>query len=281
MIESHAKLNVDVKPPVVKIRWVEKYHLRDLKTEFSIPSFQRQIYTSHIRRIVDAILQNKFYDIVIKYYVDSRKRKQVLDGQQRIEALYAAYELHGVYFYSLMFLEYEEKFARTAFRRLNMGRPLQTRDHSRALDDGRSEFFNELQPWLAHDRIPAKASYVSLLNCINYSKYGKPVSVSAVNLDTVVESITKKDIEFSKEFCEAYKRVAPRVSNSPLYGNAIYRNVFRICKEKNFDTLKIQEVLREILKSKKIMELRKVNNMQSIVLAYKLIYDQILPKVKK
>lgn len=277
---SKQDVNLDVEPPKVKARFVEQYELKGLKAEFSIPDFQRKISSPHIRRIVDAILENRFFDIVIKYYVDERGRKQVLDGQQRIEALYAAYEIHGLKHYSLMFLIYDAKFARTAFRRLNMGKPLQTRDHSRALDDGKSEFFNELTAWLTHDRTTSKPTFVGILNALNYAKTRHPISISASSLDPVVEAITKKDIEFMKMFSEACRRTEPQVAHGLIYKYDIYKNVFRVGFEKKLDTDQLIDLLKECMKSKYFKTIS-THNMEAVVKGYKVVLEDLLPKIPK
>ena len=267
--------------PKIKARWAEKYELRDLKKEFSIPTFQRKASSPHIRGMVEAILAGKFYDIVIKYYVDLKSRKQIIDGQQRVEALWICHTQHNLQYYNLMFLIFEEQFARTVFRRLNMGKALVTRDHSKALDDGKNTFFNELNPWLTHDRSESKSTFVEMLNALNYAKNKRMKTVSIRSLDEVIDSITKEDLEVMKRFSEAAMRVAPVVYHSILYKAMIYRNAFRVAYDEKLKTEQITQLLRLCLSNKTFKENSGYRKIEDIQLGWKIIHDDLLPKVKQ
>ena len=269
-----------VTPPKIKARWVERYALHELKTEFAIPTFQRKASVPHIKQIMEAILANKFYDIVIKYYVDNKGKKQIIDGQQRVEALYMCYQLHHLQHYSIMFLIFEEEFARTVFRRLNMGRALATRDHSRALDDGSSDFFNELQPWLSHDRTPQKPTYVEMLNALTYYKLKSPKTVQVRELDSMINAITKEDIVTMKLFAEACRKVSPVIYKAAVYKAGIYRNVFRLAYENKLKADQMVHLLKLCIASKKLVERAAYRVSEDLLFCYKVINDELLPKVK-
>lgn len=274
-------INLTVTGPNVKVKFHEKYELRNIRKEFNLPDFQRKISPPHVLRIHEAILRGKFYNIVVSFYEDSKGRKQLLDGQQRLEALAAAHEMEKLQFYPLVTIEYEEKFARQAFRRINMGRPLQTRDHTVALDDGSVEFFNSLKPYLSHQQTPAKQSFLNMLNAINYAKTGKPMSIQASKIEDVLESITKRDIEEATNFCLAYSRALPVVSKQIGYKPSIYRNIYRVgAHEKRLDSGKLIDLIKLAAQDKEFKSM-KSQNMQSIIMGYKIISDKLLPKVSK
>lgn len=273
-------MSLKIELPKVQARRVEKYELKDLKKEFSIPDFQRKASSAHIRGMINSILSNKFYDIVIKYVVDSKGRKQVIDGQQRLEALYICNQKHGLQYYNLLFLIFEEKFARTVFRRLNMGKTLATRDHSKALDDGKNIFFNELQPWLAHERTPAKSSFVEMLHALNYVRgIQRPVNVR--ELDQVIDSINKKELSIMKIFSEACRIVSPVVFRAFIYKAIIYRNVFKIAFDNNLSKDQTINLLKLCDSSKKLKELSSERAHHELPYGYKIIHDELLPKVTK
>src|SRR5690348_15496392 len=57
-----------IQSPPVKWQYVKNYQLKNLKTDFGIPEFQRKTSSKHINEIVRAILKNEFYDNVIRFY---------------------------------------------------------------------------------------------------------------------------------------------------------------------------------------------------------------------
>jgi hypothetical protein len=270
---------IAIELPKVKARWAEKYELVDLKKEFSIPDFQRKANATHINGMVDAIRNNKFYNIVICYFVDSKGKKQILDGQQRLEALSICHEKYGLQHYNLMFLIFEEKFARTVFRRLNMGKVLTTRDHSKALDDGSSNFFNELRPWFGHERTPNKATYVELLNALRYQKTQNVATVKIKDLDTTIYAITDEDLKNMKVFSEACRKVSPVVFGSEIYKPIIYRNCFRISTDEKLKTDQIVKLLVLCKTNHKLNAESIHRNQYDMLLFYKIITTEILPKV--
>lgn len=272
--------NLHIEGPKIKVVFEPQYPLRNLRKEFNIPDFQRKISPPHVIRMHEAIKQGKFYNVVISFYEDSKKRKQVLDGQQRIEAFAALHEMEGVQFYPIVFIEYEEKFARKAFVRINMGRPLQTRDHTLALDDGKVDFFNQLNPYLGHQQTGEKQTYLNMLNAIRYAKTGKPTSMPSYGIEDFIETITKKDIEQAKLICEAMKRTAPMVSKNFLYKPAIYRNLYRVASEKKMNLDQVMSLVKITMQSKAAKNLRH-GGMEGIISAYKILSEDLDPKVSK
>lgn len=170
-------------PPII---WKElkNYQLKNLKKDFNIAEFERRASPGHIKDIVNAILSNKFYDPVIRV-VRATKPWVVIDAQHRLQALWICYSQHGLKSYNLMLAIYPEQFARTIYRRNNMGKALLTRDHSRALDDKKTPFFMELKPWLQHEKTPQKQSYPEMLHALHYAKGARNI-VQIRELDSVV-----------------------------------------------------------------------------------------------
>jgi len=97
-----------LKSPPVKWQYIRNYQLKNLKNDFGIPEFQRKTSSEHINRMVKAILTNQFYDNVIRFYKDKKGKKQLLDGQQRIAALWIAHTRNKLQNYNLLLGEYDE-----------------------------------------------------------------------------------------------------------------------------------------------------------------------------
>lgn len=94
------------------------------------------------------------------------------------------------------------------------------------------------------------------------------------------QAITKADIEAMKTFCEAMRIFSPVVYKSLAYRVAIYRNVFRIGYEKKFTEAQYLKFLREVTSSKKIIQITFGRKHSDIMMAYKVMVDEILPKLK-
>jgi hypothetical protein len=273
-------VNLDVQAPEVEWKIRRNYYLKDIKKEFVIAPFQRKVNTSHVRKMVDAILSNQFYSNVIKFYTDKKGIKQVIDGQHTLEALYSCYEIHGVQNYTIVFGEYEEKFARTAFRKLNLGKILQLRDYTLALDDGTYEFFQELRPWCDHQGTSSKPTYVQLLHALNYC-HGATRQAGLDQIETILKTIAKDDLELARRFSECMRTIFPVVNNSKAYRAPVYRNILKISYEKKLDNETIKRLTIDTVSNKKIRELPKMHPGLVQLEAYKIIKDEILPKVLK
>jgi hypothetical protein len=265
-------------PPPITWKPLFNYDLSKLKEDFKIADFERTAKPSHIREIVTAILTNRFYDPVIRVVKDT-KPFVVLDAQHRLQALWLAHTQYGLKKYNLMLAIYPEEFARTIYRRLNMGKPLLTRDHSRALDDKKTPFFTELQPWLSHDRTVSKGPYTDMLHALHYAK-GARHTVQVRDLDSVLGGITKHDIEIMKNFCQAIKSHFPVVFHALVYRAAIYRNIFKIGHENNFNAVQFGSLINAATSNSKIKQVTAGRKHSDLLVAYKIMVDEILPKIK-
>jgi len=265
-------------PPPGHYKSVRNYPLKNIHIDFAIPPFQRKVKAAHVTEIAKAIMDNRFYGNIIKFYEDKNGKKQVIDGQHTLAALWVCYEKHGLQTYDLLFGIFDESFARNVFMRLNMGKVLTSRDHSKALDDGTNPFFTELKPWLSHERTNSKSTYVEMLNALYY-KNGFAKSLAIKNLDIVLQSITKEDIEYMKIFSEACTLISPTVYHSKIYRASIYRNVFSVGYTKKFTKEKFIKLLDLCIKSKKLTDLDTFHTDVALRAAYKIISEELLPKV--
>lgn len=257
--------------PSVQWKQLRGYQLKNLKKDFQIASFERTASAKHIKQIVDAITTNNFYDNVIRVVKNKKTGKYaVIDAQHRLQALFIAHKEYGLKKYDLMLAIYSEKFARTTYRRLNMGKRLLTRDHSMALDDGSKPFFNELRPYLSHQKTASKSSFLEMLHALNYAK-GRTRPVQIMQLDDLISSVTPDEIKILKEFSHAMQVFSPVVPRSFAFSMLVYRTVFRIGYENNFSKDEFLDLVEKASQNKKIQEMYKFRRQTDLNLAYKII----------
>lgn len=266
-----------IKSPPITWKALPKYQLKNLKADFKIADFERLANGRHVKKILDAILSNQFYDPVVR--VTKEKPYLVIDAQHRLQALYIAHTQHGLKEYDLMLAIYPPEFARFIYRKINMGKRLVAKDHLKALDNGKVAFFTELRPWLSHDPRPDKPQYDSVVQAVYYSK-GAKKAASVEDLDTILQQITNKDIEKLKIFCEAVVAHSPYIYGAAVYYAAIFRNIFKISIENNLSKTQIISLINATINSKDIKAVMKDRRWDDLLKVYAMITDKIMPTIK-
>lgn len=96
-----------VHPPKPKNHNLDSFPLSELEQTFSYASYERRISKNKVKQICQAIIQNNFYDNVIRASQEDGKRQyDIKDGMHRIEALKLARDVYGVSHYDLILLLY-------------------------------------------------------------------------------------------------------------------------------------------------------------------------------
>jgi hypothetical protein len=270
---------MNVKSPPVVWTPLLKYKLKNLKEDFQIADFERVINQGHVKKIKQAILEGTFYDNAI-HVTNDKKPWSVIDGQHRLSALWLCYLENHVEEFDLMLATYPREAARIIYRRLNMGKTLQLKDHLKAMDDGKHPFFTELKPWMSHDPRPDKPVYISLLQAIHYANGGKD-SISVLTLDTAFKNIKNTNIAAAKLFCEATKRHTTKIFGERLYFSNYYRNIYKFTLKYNLKEKQIDKLIKLILEDNQVQEIAQTRNMIDLVRTYEFIREKILPKVIK
>jgi len=253
-----------------EIKVLMDFELCKIKETFHIPEFERRLGSMHVRKIVEAIKNNRFYDNVIRVTKINESKYEVLDGQHRLSALWCVHKEQGLKKYDLVIQIFNSEFARTVFRRLNMGKPLNLEDHTKALDDGTKLFFNKLHHLLNHKQQPNRTTFTNILHAIKYAKTGSPVTVKPYRLEKFIETINKEDIEFCKRFLQAMYNSSPTVPHSTHFKSAVFRNAYRLGYENNLETNEISKLVDAMIKNPKLIDYVESSALKDISILYRL-----------
>ncbi len=266
-------------PPKAEISYLTDFDLTKLEKTFKPAKFERKISTTKIRRIANAIMENKFVDNVFRVVAGSGSTKyDVVDGQHRIEGLRYARDNFGLQNYDIIVYCYTGGDQREIYRRLNLGKPLTLGDHLKALDTGRVEYFNELRDICEHYTIAGKFRYATVLNWLHYAKSTSIRPVRPVNVDDFLQGITKLDIKKVKLFAPVLAQIATN-PDSPFYRYTILRNFFRVFFENKVPDDQMVELGKLLIKSSKVVELAEKRDTFAMRGIYHYIIDIAAPKV--
>ncbi len=216
---------------------MNNFPLHKLERTFTIADFERRISNTHVNKIMLSILANEFHDNIIRVIQKKSGNFEIIDGQHRIEALGKLRDDGKLSHYDLVLMIYPESVARRTYRSINLSKPLLMQDHLRALDNGKNIFFTKLRPYYVHYNDGNKPRFDMILNALHYAKNGSPRAVSAVLLDRMFKSITHDDVVILIEFSRAMDKTEGFIPKKPqkMYKYEIYRNLFRIGYENEFD----------------------------------------------
>lgn len=222
--------------PSSTLKVLKNFPLKKIEKTFVIAEFERPIRMYHVRKIVNAMVNNEFFDIVIHVVQKRNGQYEIIDGQHRITALKELRDKHFVIKYNLMLMIVPEKLSRKVYRRINLGQPLRMEEHLRALDNDNHPFFTKLKPYFVHYNDGRMPKYEMILNALHYSKNGSPRAIRPMFLDRMFNNITPEDLRIIILFSKALKKIEPIIprAHQSMYMYAIFRNMFRVGYENNF-----------------------------------------------
>jgi len=257
-------------PPPIKWVPLKNYRLANIKKDFQIADFERELANGHVDYIREAIRNNEFYNIML--CVVKGKPYVIIDGQHRLTALLLEHQQNKLKTYNLMLAVYPEEFARNIYRRLNFGKKLKAEDHTRALDDGKSQFFNELQPWAMHQRRADKVSYMDVLHALKYAKriqqFKRADALNVLQLEPFIKSLTQEDIDLAKLVVSTLRKDYPMTHDSPIYMMAFFRNLFKLAKSHKLNERQISSVAKQLVDRKDLVNLAKARSHHEVVRIY-------------
>lgn len=266
-------------PPKAKIIILKDFDLSKIENTFQYASYERRVSKHKVHKIAHAIIENKFTDNVLRVVESPGPVKyDVVDGQHRLEGLKYAREYWGLKSYDLILFVYLGGNQREIYRRLNLGKPLTLSDHLKALDNGRSKFFNSLREMCTHYTKGGKMRYSTIINCLYYAKSTSIRPVRPLAIDDFILSITFREIVIVKKFIPILQQIATN-PDSPFYRYTIMRNFFRIYFENEIadgGMIALGDVLRKSQKIQDLAEKRDTFAMRGI---YHYIIDIAAPKV--
>lgn len=266
-------------PPKAEIIYLSDFDLTKLEKTFAPAKFERRISSTKIRRIAQAIIDNKFIDNVVRVANGNGSVKyEIIDGQHRIEGLRYAREYFGLETYDIVVFCYSDGNLREIYRRLNLGKPLTLADHLKALDTGHIRFFNDLREECEHYQTAGKFRYTNVANWLHYARSTSIRPVRPVTVDDFLQSITPSEIKIVLSFIPVLQQIATN-PESPFYRYTILRNFFRVYYENKVPDEKMVELGKLLLESGKIIELAEKRDTFAMRGIYHYIIDIAAPKV--
>lgn len=241
--------------PSYTLKVLKNFPLRNLEKTFVIANFERILNIRHVKKILGSMATNEFFDNIISVILKRNGQYEVIDGQHRITALGLLRDDFDITKYDLVLMIFQEKDARKIYRHINLGKPLKLQDHLRALDNNKNSFFEVLRPYFVHYNDGKIPKFETILNALVYAKNGSPRAVQPLLLDRMFRSITENDLKVIQTFSRALKKIEPFIpkQRQKLYMSSVYRNMFRVGYENNFDKTQWEEFI-TICKTDKISE---------------------------
>ena len=261
------------------VKFLPNFPLKNLEKMFSIAVFERPIMLRHVKKMVNSMVDGEFYDNTLQVTKKVSGQFDVIDGQHRIESLGKLRDEHGVTYYDLVLHIYPDSLARKIYRKINLGRTLTLGNHLRALDNGKNSFFVRLRHKYVHYNKGQVPKFEQILNALHYAKNGSPRAVNAILLDRMFRSITNSDIDVILIFSKAIHKVEPKI-NTKLYKFGIYRNLFRVGYENNFNISRWYDFISICNNDKVISGLQSERTINSMKRTYSYMVDQIGEQMK-
>ncbi len=266
-----------VKPPTFTLKMLTNFPLAKIELTFTVADFERPLKMRHVKKILDGILINEFFDIIISVLPRKNGQFEIIDGQHRVKALEMLRDIHGIKKYNLILMVFPEKFSRKIYRRINLGQPLKMEEHLRALDNNTHPFFTKLRPYCVHYNDGNRPKFEMILNALSYAKSGSPRAVRTIFLDRMFDNITTTDLKIITIFSKALRTVDPMIpkTHQPLYMFSVFRNMFRVGYENDFDQSDWENFMEICKEDQKIYKLRTDRSMDGI----KEIYGHMIKHV--
>lgn len=217
-----------VKSPNCQWYVMTNFDLSKIPTKFEMSPFQRKQSTSHVYRIVESIINNKFFDNTIRCVKKGNGKYEVIDGQHRLKALWILYKQYGITHYTIIMQYFRDNQAREVFRKINSGKRLSTSDHLKTLDDGAEPFFEELRSFCSHSNQRNLPSYIGMLNAFKYRQTKSPRPVKVHELEEVLEKINSEELVHLYRVARATITMYEKSMSYRVYSAGMLRTLFRV-----------------------------------------------------
>lgn len=242
----------NIRTPKFKIVEMRNYDLSKITHDFEIADFERAKSSHHIKQIRASIVNNQFFDNVIRTVLHNGKRV-VIDGQHRLAALYLLHKDSGLLRYDLVIVEYDEDQSRTVYRKINCGKRLSVKNQMKALDNNRIPFFNKLRDILCHDDGSKPWSFKEALECHFYS-IGKARSLAAADIESALMTVSNDDIEFIRKFEYALGVTSPTKTRGLQFRPLFVKNTYAAASQLGLGRTQIISLIENGIKDKQLTD---------------------------
>lgn len=244
-LSKQIKTNIlRVKAP--EVTWVAMdLELNQIKEKFILPPFERPASATHINRILISIMNNEFYDNIIRVIKQPGGRYMVIDGQHRLAALWKAHVLFHLERYDIVLGVYKDaEEIRTIYQKINSGKRLKIIEMMKAMDDGTMSFFNALRNHCAHESVKEHVTYFDALNAIVNSRREDVTNKGATINDLLeqINSVQPNELEQVIEFLDMMYSI-----NRDTFSLAYTTKIFRLLyKSHVIHSLRVEELTKLI-----------------------------------
>jgi len=274
---------MEIKSPKCEFKRDSHFQLDTIRDTFLIPDWQRILIETHKTGIVNAIMNNQFFDNVIQVY-DLKNGKQkygVANGQHRLMALHLINQQFGLKEYELILQIFPFEMARQVFVRYNLGKKVSISDLTKVFDDGTITFFNQFRGSYEHKTTGKCTSFHNLLHAIKFSKTNSPIPLKPTGLEHFIQGITKTDCIYIKKFTRCINKVSPFVPNSFTYRSTIFRALFRIGWDNDLTDNDFEKIIQATIDSTQAKDLVKENHgNECISYIYQYVTNELCDKIK-
>ena len=248
----HVRSNVgQILAPKLVWKEAKDFPLEKIKDRFIIPDFDRATSSAHINRIAISIMNNEFFDNIIRVVRLENGKWLVIDGQHRLAALWRCHTLFNLGKYDLLLGIYErEDDARLIYRKINSGLRLRIQDMMKSLDDGTYLFFKKMRPWCSHDDARETVTFYDAINLLYSSKNESVIkNVNINNLQESLKAVTDEQYKIVQQFLEMMYSIS-RDTFTNYYAIVVLRNLFKLHGQFNLTSSELLKVSNTIINNK-------------------------------
>lgn len=260
-----------ITPPKAKWFTLENFYLENIPNKFIMADYQRKQNTSHVYKIVESIINNTFYDNIIRCVKIGHDKYEVIDGQHRLKALWILYKQYGIRNYTIIMQLFEAENAREIFRKINTGKKLTLTDHLKTLDTGEVNFFNELRSFSTHYKQKNLVTYITLLSSYWYYQNKSLRPIRPYDIEDAIATITTDELASLYRMAQASKKVYEKTLSPRIFNAGLLKVVFRVGVEKKYNVKEFENLLSKILYDEDIISL----SVQRFSMVHSRLYDLI------
>lgn len=239
-----------------KGKWfkMDDFILSTIPDMFTLCDFQRAQNTPHVRRILESIINNQFYDNMIRCVKIGPKSYKVIDGQHRLSALWMLHRNYNVRTYPLTVQVFSEDEAIKVFRKINSGKTLTTKDHLKTYDDGTFPFFDELRPYCTHMTQKNRVSFLSAVNSYLHYISGSTKPIKIYNIADVLEELTQDKIDYLYRMTKATAELFDKTKNPRLINASLQKILYKIGANNNFSSHEFEILLGKMATNEELIK---------------------------
>ena len=234
---------------------IDDFRLDKIPSMFSLCDFQRPQNRTHVSRILESIINNQFYDNMIRCIKVSPNTYKVIDGQHRLSALWLLHKNYNVQTYPLTIQIFSEDEAARVFRKINSGKTLSLNDHLKTYDNHTYPFFDELRSFCTHNNQKNKMTFTSAINSYYYCTKSSVRPVSIYDLEDTLLSISKEHIDYLYRLAKAASILYEKTLNPRLFNATIQRVCYRIGVSNNFTSIEFEKLLSKLVMNEEMIEM--------------------------